>query len=103
MNAQPFISRRVVAVMALCVSLAACASAPREPVVKIVEVKTPVPVTCIPKSLRPAPTVPDTDAAIKASPGPGDLLQLLAAGRIIRDQWIAEVTPAIAACRRPDG
>lgn len=86
----------------LLLFLAACASAPREPAVKVVEVKVPVPVTCVPKSLGPAPAYPDTDEAVRASAGPGDLLQLLAAGRLLRKQRSAEVEPVIAACRPPD-
>ncbi|WP_340646729.1 hypothetical protein [Phenylobacterium sp.] len=89
---------KVFALLSL-LALAACASAPREPVVKVVEVKVAVPVTCAPKTLGAAPVYPDTDAAVRASPGPGDLLQLLAAGRLLRDQRLAEIEPVIAACR----
>ncbi len=70
--------------------------------IRTVEVLVPTPVTCIPKSLRAEPSYPDDAAAIKASPGPGDLLQLLAAGRILREQWLSEVRPVLALCRKPD-
>ena len=88
-------------IAATCSVLAACATRPAEPVVKVVEVRVAVPVTCVPPGLRPEPTYPDTSEAIKASPGPGDLLQLLAAGRILREQWLSEVRPILALCRKP--
>lgn len=88
---------------ATCLVLAGCATRPAEPVVKVTEVRIPVPVTCVPSTLRAEPSYPDTAAAIKASPGPGDLLQLLMAGRILRDQWLSEVRPVLAVCRKPDG
>lgn len=103
MNRQPFISRLAIALTVGCVSLAACATPAREPVVKTVTVLVPTPVTCVPSSLRPEPAYPDTAAAIKASPGPGDLLQLLMAGRILREQWLSEIRPVLIACRKPDG
>lgn len=74
----------------------------REPEVRTVEVRVPVPVTCVPKGLGPAPVYPDTDEAVLASPGPGDLLHLLAAGRLLRKQRSAEVEPVIETCRPPD-
>lgn len=74
----------------------------REPEVRIVEVRVPVPVSCVPSSLGAAPAYPDTDEAVRASAGPGDLLQLLAAGRLLRKQRSAEVEPALEACRPPD-
>lgn len=94
-------TRLVISAAAVCFSLPACATRPAEPVVKLVEVKVAVPVTCVPNSLRAEPQYPDTAAAIKAAPGPGDLLQLLAAGRILREQWLSEVRPVLALCRKP--
>ncbi|MDP2008926.1 MAG: hypothetical protein Q8K11_02000 [Phenylobacterium sp.] len=64
--------------------------------------KVAVPVTCVPDNLGAEPKYPDTDEAVRASPGPGDLLQLLAAGRLLRKQRAAEVEPVIRACRPPD-
>lgn len=88
-------------VAATCLVLAGCATRPAEPVIRTVEVRVPVPVTCVPSGLRAEPAYPDTTAAIKASPGPGDLLQLLMAGRILREQWLSEVRPVLALCRKP--
>jgi hypothetical protein len=81
--------------------LGACATT-REPEVRIVEVRVPVAISCVPRALGPAPAYPDTDEAVRASPGPGDLLQLLAAGRLLRIQRSAEVEPVIESCRPPD-
>ncbi|WP_091739794.1 hypothetical protein [Phenylobacterium immobile] len=77
---------------------AGCATAP-EPVVRTVEVKVPVSRSCIPTTLRQEPTFPDTDAALRATAGPDDLIKLLAAGRLLRDQWLAEVRPVLRGCR----
>lgn len=92
---------RALALLPLLILAAACSTVPREPRVVTVEVKVPVPVPCVPKSLRPKPTYPDTDEAILATAGPGDLLHLLAAGRLLRKQREAEVEPVIEVCRRP--
>lgn len=84
-------------------ALAACATKPApEPVVRTVTVDRAIVVACVPRTLGPAPQYPDTDANIRASAGPGDLLQLLAAGRLLRQQRLAELEPVITACRRHD-
>jgi hypothetical protein len=83
---------------AVLIVLAACATKP-EPVIRTVEVKIPVAVACVPKSLAKAPTYPDTAEALKASPGAADRYQLLAAGRLLRTQRLAEIEPVIEACR----
>lgn len=82
--------------------LAGCATTtPTEPVVRTVEVKIPVPVSCVPKELSPEPAYVDTDAALKSAAGPEDRFQLLAAGRIQRKQRSAETEPVLRACRAP--
>ncbi len=83
-------------------SLTACATRPVEPVVKTVVVKVPVPVSCITSKLPPPKSYPDEDAAMKAAGGAADRYQLLAAGRLLRKQRLAELEPAVAACRPPD-
>lgn len=83
-------------------SLAACATKPSEPVVKIVEVKVAIPISCISDKLPAPKPYPDEDAALKAAGGAADRYQLIAAGRLLRKQRLAEVEPAIAACRKPD-
>lgn len=81
-------------------ALTACAGK-AEPVIRTVTVTKPVTVDCVPKSLTGPPSYPDTDKAIKNAAGPGDMLQLLAAGRVLRQQRLAEVEPVLSACRRP--
>ena len=93
--------RLVISTGAICFSLAACATPTREPVVKTVTVLVPTPVTCVPSGLRAEPKYPDDKAAIRSAAGPGDLLQLLMAGRILREQWLSEVRPVLALCRKP--
>jgi hypothetical protein len=85
-------------VIAAVWGLAGCATAP-EPVIKTVEVKVPVAVSCVPANLRQEPSYPDTDAALRATAGPDDLIKLLGAGRLLRNQWLREVRPVLKACR----
>jgi hypothetical protein len=86
----------VVAAQTLC----ACSAAPKgTPAIRIVEAKTPVAVSCVPKGLAGPPTYPDTAEALKEAPGAAERYQLLAAGRLLRDQRLAEVEPVISGCR----
>lgn len=57
------------------------------------------PKACVPKSLGPAPRYPDSDAALRASPGAADRYQLLAAGRILRQQRLEDLERVVAGCR----
>jgi len=59
----------------------------------------PPPKSCLPKSLGPAPRYPDTDAALRAAPGAADRYQLMAAGRILRQERLDELERAVAGCR----
>jgi hypothetical protein len=89
--------------LAVCLTSActACATkAPPEPVIRTVEVKVPVPVACVPKALGDPTIYVDTDAALKSAAGPEDRFQLLAAGRIQRNQRLAQVEPVIKGCRQ---
>lgn len=80
-------------------ALAGCATT-SEPRVVTREVKVPVPVSCVPESARiEPPAFPDTDAALKAAGGAADRYGLMAAGRKLRDQWIAEAVPVLRSCR----
>ena len=85
-------------IAATCTLLAACAHAP-EPKIVTKLVQVPVTVPCVPASFPQSPAFPDTPEAIRASPGAGDLLQLLAAGRILRIQRLSEVEAVLNACR----
>lgn len=85
----------------LAVVMAACATqAPPEPIVRTVEVKVPVPVACVPDGLGEPTAFVDTDAALKSAAGPEDRFQLLAAGRVQRNQRLAQVEPVIKGCRQ---
>jgi hypothetical protein len=57
------------------------------------------PRSCVPKGLGPPPRYPDTDAALRAAPGAADRYQLMAAGRILRQERLDELERAIAGCR----
>jgi hypothetical protein len=59
----------------------------------------PAPKSCVPKSLPPAPRYPDTDAALRSAPGAADRYQLLAAGRILREQRLDQLEAVVAGCR----
>jgi hypothetical protein len=57
--------------------------------------------SCVPRGLAPPPRYPDTDAALRAAGGAADRYQILAAGRLLRMQRLAELERAVEACRRP--
>jgi hypothetical protein len=57
--------------------------------------------SCLPRGLAPPPRYPDTDAALRAAGGAADRYQILAAGRLLRMQRLAELERAVEACRRP--
>lgn len=80
-------------------ALTACGT-PREPKVETVYVDRPVSVSCVPESFVIERSFPDTDAALKAAAGPGEMLQLLAGGRVLREQAWAEAIPVLRACRK---
>jgi hypothetical protein len=63
-------------------------------------VKVPVLVACVPPGLGQPPAYPDTAAALRAQPGAAERYQLMAAGRLVRDQRLSEVEPVLAACRK---
>jgi hypothetical protein len=53
----------------------------------------------VPKTLPAAPGYPDTEAALRAAAGAADRYQLLAAGRILRQQRLEDLERVIAGCR----
>lgn len=89
-------TRALICLVAL--ALASCGTAPKpEPEIRIQRVEVPVTVKC--KGDVPAdPAYPDTAAAILTAADPGDLIGLLAAGRILRDQFISELKAAYSGC-----
>ena len=110
---------RVVAATAACgLALAACASlrrkppspapTPSPPVASApapapapVVVKAPVYVreACVPKAFPRAPRYPDTDAALRDAGGAADRYQLMAAGRLLRAQRLADLEKVVEGCR----
>ncbi|HEY3694197.1 hypothetical protein [Phenylobacterium sp.] len=84
----------VLAALALC----GCAHAPAPKIVTQL-VKVPVAAACAPKDFRAPPATADTDAALRAAPGPAERYQLIAAGRLLKNQWITEAWSVLAACR----
>jgi hypothetical protein len=65
--------------------------------VRTVEVKVPVAVPCKP-DLGPAPSYPDTRAALMGAPDLFERVKLLLAGRELRDAWIGAQATALKAC-----
>ncbi len=85
------------------IALAACASRPAEPKIVIQEVKVPVAVSCVSKDFKDRPDTPDTDEALKATPGIDQFVQLLLAGRTIRQAWEGSAQTQIDICRKAGG
>ena len=78
------------------------AAAPAPPAPRTVappRVRPAPPRSCVPKSLSGAPRYPDTEAALRAAAGAADRYQLLAAGRILRQQRLEDLERVIAGCR----
>jgi len=80
--------------------LGACASQPQLPIVKTVEVKVPVTISCVPSDLPAAPIYPDTAQALIAQPTPTARLRLLEEGWGLRDTRISLLESLMQACRR---
>jgi hypothetical protein len=59
----------------------------------------PPPKSCVPRNLPPPPRYPDSDGALRAAPGAADRYQLMAAGRILREQRLDDLEKVIAGCR----
>lgn len=59
----------------------------------------PAPKSCVPRTLAPPPRYPDTDPALLAAAGAADRYQLMAAGRLLRQQRLQDLEKVIAACR----
>lgn len=81
------------------ITLAACATKPPEPVIKVVEVRTAVPVACVPKDLPPAPSYTDTREALAAAEDFAGRYQLLAANWALHAAREALTEAALDACR----
>jgi hypothetical protein len=102
----------VVAAVLSAVALAGCAThAPLAPAPtasrpppaaaapRVLRVIVPKPVKCVPDDLGPPPSYPDGDAALRDAGGAADRYQLLAAGRILREQRLQRLEDAVKRCR----
>lgn len=86
---------------ALALGAAACQTPQAEKPAAVAEKAVPMPVACVSNQTPPPSGYPDTDAALKAAKNFAERYGLLARGRILRDQRLAEVEPLIQACRQP--
>ena len=59
----------------------------------------PTPKSCVPRTLQAPPRYPDTDQALRAAAGAADRYQLMAAGRILRQQRLQDLEKVVAGCR----
>ena len=69
------------------------------PETKVERIYVPKAVKCVPEDLGPPPRYPDSDAALRDAGGAADRYQLLAAGRILREQRLAKLEEVIRRCR----
>jgi hypothetical protein len=59
----------------------------------------PPPKSCVPRNLPPPPRYPDSDAALRSAAGAADRYQLMAAGRILRQQRLEDLERVVQNCR----
>jgi hypothetical protein len=97
--------------LAAAAGLAACATRPPltpaasppaaapAPPPRIVRLIVPRPVKCVPEDLGPPPAYPDSDTALRDAGGAADRYQLLAAGRILRQQRLQHLEEIVKRCR----
>lgn len=94
--------KRTLTMIAGALALAGCTTTAKpkpEEIVRIVVEKIPVAVSCVREDFPTKPTYPDTKEALRAAPGPEDRYQLIARGRELRDIRLAQLEPAVEACR----
>ena len=85
------------AALVLCLLLSGCASAPVE-VIKTVEVKVPQPIACS-VDPGPRPPQPDTAASIQGAANLAVRVDLMLAGILVREGWIAHLEAANRGCQ----
>lgn len=90
---------RLVVIVAVAAALSACATTDPEPIIRIVEVKVPVAVSCVPDNLPPRPTYRVSVGDIVGAPDAAERYRLAAAGFQERDARLNEVEPVIQNCR----
>ena len=89
---------RTIVLAGLAVLLASCAGGPPpESRIVVKEVRIAVPVPCA-ADPGPAPTYPDSPEALRAAPDLFARVQLLLAGRALREADLAAARAALKAC-----
>jgi hypothetical protein len=53
----------------------------------------------VPEDIGPPPAYPDSDAALRDAGGAADRYQLLAAGRLLREQRLQRLEEVVKRCR----
>lgn len=77
---------------------AAPAATPATPA-KAARVIASKPSKCVPDDLGAPPAYPDTDAALRDAGGAADRYQLIAAGRLLRQQRLQKLEETVKRCR----
>lgn len=85
---------RTIALSLAALTLTACGTTP-EPIIRIQEVMIPVPVSCVPEKLPPAPEYPDPEAATDRA----EWLALTLSADELRRSRLADLEPVIERCR----
>jgi hypothetical protein len=82
------------------------APAPAAPAAPLIRPPPPAPppapqakAGCVPRTLPRAPKYPDSDQALREAGGAADRYQLMAAGRLLRIQRLAELERTVEGCR----
>jgi hypothetical protein len=73
--------------------------APAEPGPALIRPPLPAKPSCVPKGLARAPKYPDTDQALREAGGAADRYQLMARGRLLRNQRLTELEKVVDGCR----
>jgi hypothetical protein len=71
-----------------------------EPIVRTITVDVPVAAACVPATLAPRPSYPDTDASLRAADDAAERYLLMGAGRKLRDARLNELEPIVAGCQK---
>ncbi|HEV2531503.1 hypothetical protein [Phenylobacterium sp.] len=66
---------------------------------RVIRALTPKPMKCVPEDLGPPPAYPDSETALRDAGGAADRYQLLAAGRILREQRLQRLEDVVRRCR----
>jgi len=72
------------------------------PIIVPQQVLVPVTGACVPATLPPAPTYPDSREALLAAKDPAERYQLLGAGWPLRNQRLTELEIVVAGCPKAE-